>query len=246
MGLEELHAALETARPLFDELQRLYQRLPGTVCQCDQPGVCCTYLPEMTAVEAMQWIDVLRARSVGDGAATLRRFVEFYLTNPIRHQGCPFRVDGLCSIYAVRSFACRAYGMWSRAVGRSRTASSRKAKHELLAMWKRYGIDLPADRVVFEIDYCHQVRVCSPRPLSDQRLLDLLGRVYALGQPLAAFQKAFEEHYHSDISFLIASLALGPKKALLGKFAVIQELAQKGTDQRLHKMLSMVKPEALF
>jgi len=38
-------------------------------------------------------------------------------------------------------------------------------------------------------------------------------------------------------------LVLNPKKAVLGKLAVIKELSLAGTDKRLNNLLSQIKPE---
>jgi hypothetical protein len=41
-------------------------------------------------------------------------------------------------------------------------------------------------------------------------------------------------------SFLIACMVLGLRKAVLGKFAVVKELAQTGKTDRLRKMLDHI------
>jgi len=58
---EDLGSAMPIAEPLFDQMQDLYQRLPETRCECDQPGLCCIFLPEMTVLEALQWLRVMQA-----------------------------------------------------------------------------------------------------------------------------------------------------------------------------------------
>ncbi len=241
--VEDLESALASAEPLFQRLQKLYAMLPDTRCECERPGVCCAFLPEMTIVEALQWVQLMRAMPDSDLAETLRTFVAFYLTNPVRRSGCPFLEEGACGAYEHRPFACRAYGMWSRKMGDARTLESREDKKALLLMWKRYGLDLPPEKAAFEMDYCHQVRVLSAKPMKDPRLMKMLKRVYDLGDPLDDLRTRFENEYHSDISFLITSLALGYKKAVLGKFAVVKEIIRLKTDARLGKMLAKVDPD---
>jgi dsDNA-specific endonuclease/ATPase MutS2 len=75
--------------------------------------------------------------------------------------------------------------------------------------------------------------------------MDLLTRVYHLGESLGDLQARFEEEYHSDFSFLLTSLAFSIRKAMLLKFAVIKEMVQKGTDTRLQEALEKVSPDAL-
>jgi hypothetical protein len=130
-------------------------------------------------------------------------------------------------------------------MGRSRTRESRKGKKALLEMWKRYGIDLPAHNVEFEIDYCDKVQVLSGNPIGDEAIMELLTRIYYLGKPLGHLQSQFEEAYHSDFSFLLTSLVFGMRKALLLKFAVIKEIVQEKTDTRLQQALEKVFPTLL-
>jgi Fe-S-cluster containining protein len=203
------------------------------------------FLPEMTMLEALQWMERMRAMSDEDLTSTLRRFVEFYLTNPARLTGCPFRDDGACSIYKYRTFGCRSYGLWSQEMGRSRTRESRKGKKALREMWNRYGIELPADTVEFEIDYCDKVQVRSDKPIDDDAIMDFLTQVYHLGKPLGHLQSQFEEAYYSDFSFLLTSLAFGMRKALLLKFAVIKEIIKEKTDTRLQQELEKISPTLL-
>jgi hypothetical protein len=75
--------------------------------------------------------------------------------------------------------------------------------------------------------------------------MDVLQEIYLLDNELADMQTKFENEYYSDFSFLVASLALSTKKAVLGKFAVIKELSRSGTDQRLKNLLSQIKPDGI-
>lgn len=240
--LDTWRDALQTAGPLLDRLQELYRRLPETECRCETPGVCCAFIPEMTALEALGWLRLVLDLPAARHLETVRRFVAFYLTNPMRHSGCPLLGEGYCSAYEQRTFACRAYGLWSLKTGRQRTAESREGKRTLLEAWKRYGVELPPERVVGEMDYCDRVRCRSRKPLRDEGLMSVLESVYRLSCRLDGLQQRFETQYHSDFSFLITALALGPKKAVLGKFAVIKELVRSGGEERLEKLLARVKP----
>jgi hypothetical protein len=76
--------------------------------------------------------------------------------------------------------------------------------------------------------------------------MDILQQIYGLDQALPDLQTKFEAEYHSDFSFLIASLTLGYRKAVLGKFAVIKEIVMQGTDERLQQMLAKVTNQEIF
>jgi Fe-S-cluster containining protein len=238
----EFQKAAQKARPVFDKIQRLYRQLPPTTCNCRKPGNCCAFLPEMTLMEALQWLWVIQQQPDDGRKALVAKFVEFYLTNPIRHMGCPFLSEGHCAIYEFRTFACRAYGLWSQTTGRERTRRSRNGKQALVKMWQRWGVDLPAEALVAEMDYCDQVDCQPGSAVSDDRLMAVLEDIYRLDNELADLQLKFENEYHSDFSYLITSLVLNPKKAVLGKMAVIKELSLTGTEQRLKHLLSQIKP----
>ena len=243
--ISELNTAIRKAGPSLESLQGLYQQLPQTGCHCEQPGVCCAFLPEMTWLEALQWIGCIQQMPDDARAKMLHKFLEFYLVNPVRSSGCPFLQNGACGIYELRPFACRAYGLWSPEYGKARTQESRKDRKALRRMWQNFGLELPPQTVESEIDYCDQVSCATEKSVSDSQLMDILQQVYGLDQALAELQAKFEAEYHSDFSFLIASLALGYRKAVLGKFAVIKEMVQLGTRERLEQMLGKATAEVL-
>ena len=242
---EDLISALQVAEPLFDKLQDLYRKMPDTHCDCEEPGVCCRFLPEMTTLEALGWIRLLLELSDEELTEKLRKFVEFYFRNPVQLSGCPFLEEGGCTVYESRTFGCRAYGLWSQKLGNMRTRESRKEKKALRQMWKRFGIELPADIIEFELDYCDKVETLSDSPPSDDDLMELLQQVYDMDASLKELQEKFENEYHSDFSLLMAALTLGMKKALLEKFAVVKEIVQNGTDTRLQKTLKSISSEVL-
>ena len=194
----------------------------------------------MTVVEALQWIGRITAMDRPERRRVLGRFAAFYLTDPMRHSACPFLAGGTCTIYRHRTFACRAYGLWSRAVGQARTRESRHHNKKRMAQWQRYGVELPIGRVVHEIDYCDHVENRSGTGIDDGQLFDLFARICMLDGEFDDLQVRFASAYGSDISFLITALLMGHKKAVLGKFAVIKEMAVKGTTRRLDRMIDCI------
>ena len=242
----QFQTAAPKSRRVFEQIQVLYRQLPPTTCNCRQPGACCAYLPEMALMEALQWLLVVQQMPDENRVALIRKFVEFYLTNPIRHLGCPFLSDGQCGIYEFRTFACRAYGLWSQTTGRKRTRQSRNGKRKLVKMWQRCGIDLAPETLIDEMDYCDQVDCNLECKISDDRLMAVFEKIYLLDNGMTDLQAKFENDYHSDFSFMVTSLVLSPKKAVLGKLAVIKELSRTGTDKRLKNMLAQIKPENIL
>ncbi|MFW2364851.1 MAG: YkgJ family cysteine cluster protein [Desulforhopalus sp.] len=234
---------VEKTRHLFPELQELYKNLPATQCRCETPGVCCTTMPEMTVVEALQWLDVLGQMEPEVKLQTLRGFLTFYLTTPLLRPACPFLENNQCRNYNHRSFACRAYGLWSVSIGNNRTIENRSNQDKILEIWKKMGVDMPPEKVGAEIDYCDRVVQTGKPVVDDETLFKQLKKVYALSSSLPELQQQFESEFHSDFSYLVASLLFSSKKVLLGKFAVVKELHEKGTDSRLQKFLSKVTVE---
>jgi Fe-S-cluster containining protein len=246
IAIEEINAAIKDAQPLFSELQNLYGCLPETLCCCEQPGVCCAFLPEMTLLEALRWIRVIQEMPPDARTRILSKFLEFYLTNPILRSACPFLEKGACSIYEWRPFACRAYGLWSPEFGKRRTEKSRGDRKTLLQMWQKFGLVLPPETVQFEIDYCGKVDCTTDNDRSDEQLMAILQEIYQLDARQAELRMKFENDYHSDFSLLLAALSLGYKKAVLGKFAVIKEIVQQRSEERLRQMLGKVTPNSVL
>jgi Fe-S-cluster containining protein len=200
----------------------------------------------MTLMEALQWFWIVWQLPETERAVLIRKFVEFYLTNPVRQTGCPFLTAGNCGIYKYRTFACRAYGLWSKEMGQERTQQNCEDKNKLVKLWHRQGIELVPEAIAAEMDYCNQVGCQSDIHISDNQLMAVLQEIYVIDHELADLQAKFENEYYSDFSFLMTSLALSTKKAVLGKLAVINELSRSGTDNRLQNLLAQVKPDKLM
>lgn len=246
LTIEDIQVALARGQSSFDALQALYLRLPPTQCDCETPGVCCRFMPQMTLLEALQWFDVMARMSAGRRAEMIRQFIFFYLVTPLRQPGCPFlEAGGECSIYRERPFACRAYGLWSSAVGRIRTQQHRDGKKAMIQNWQNLGIRVSADAVAFEMDYCTRVHSQTDSPPTDEVIMEVLSEVYTLDTFLGKWRDRFEKHYHSDFSYLLTATLLGARKAVLSKIAVIKEITELGTEQRLKKIVSRVDDQSL-
>lgn len=108
-------------------------------------------------------------------------------------------------------------------------------------MWLRYGIRLPESAFTYELDYCQQVIQVDGKPLTDSELVQLLSQLRKLDDLQPELKYRFETRYQSDISVLLASLAWGPLKANLNKYAVIKDLVQKGSNDRLIRLMAKIK-----
>ena len=97
-----LESASEKAEKSFQTLLKTYEKLPETICGCDNVGICCVSLPEMTVLEALSWIGAITELPHDERTVLLRKFVYFSLSNPIRRPGCLFRREGSCTLILVR------------------------------------------------------------------------------------------------------------------------------------------------
>jgi Fe-S-cluster containining protein len=239
----DVKMALDTAGPSFAELEACYRLLPETTCGCMTPGMCCTFLPEITFTEVLQWMNVINRLPVQQRTDQIRKFIDYYFTSPVRHNGCPFLEAGRCGVYAQRPFACRAYGLWSMETGHARTQGNRQSRNELIRQWRRYGVELPAEMVQFEMGYCSEVRCHAPAAATDEGLMAVLAKIYALDRRFDPLSVDFENRCNSDFSFLLACLLLGDRKAILGKFAVVKDIVREQPRGRLESILNPLKPE---
>lgn len=242
----DLKMALDIAGPSFAELEARYRLLPETTCECKTPGMCCTFLPEITFTEALQWMSVIKQLPFRQQGDQIHKFLDYYFTSPVRHPGCSFLVGGRCGVYAYRPFACRAYGLWSVEMGYSRTQGNRQRRNELICQWKRYGVELPSEMVQFEMDYCSEVKSHALGAATDEGLMEVLAKIYELDRKFDPLSHDFENRYRSDFSFLLAGSLLGDRKAILGKFAVVKDIVREQPRGRLESILKQVKPELVF
>jgi Fe-S-cluster containining protein len=246
LTIEDIKGALINGRNSFDDLQTHYRRLPSTRCECETPGVCCRFMPEMTFLEVLQWIDAMSRLPADRRSALICQFVLFYLITPLRQPGCPFLgKGGECTIYRERPFACRAYGLWGTTTGQARTEQHRDGKKAIILNWRNLGIQIQEDAVAFEMDYCTRVHSNADRSLTDNDIMAVLNDVYALDDSVGIWRDQFETNYHSDFSYLLTAMLFGARKAVLSKIAVIKEIAEMGTDRRLHKYLSQMDDQPL-
>jgi hypothetical protein len=76
--------------------------------------------------------------------------------------------------------------------------------------------------------------------------MEVLSKIYELDRRFDPLSLDFENRYHSDFSFLLASMLLGDRKAVLGKFAVVKDILREQPRGRLESLLDQVRPELVF
>ncbi len=93
-------------------LKNLYSQLPDTSCQ--RRALCCSLLPELSLLEALEALDQLRKFPPARRRELTQKIIRYFFINPAEITGCPFLEDRDCLIYPSRFFGCRAYGLWSK------------------------------------------------------------------------------------------------------------------------------------
>ena len=102
----------------LNQLQKLYKFLPET--KCDNCGKCCN----LTEEEKQDDYSVMIPLYLIEYLNLLQYIMKYYTTEKINEclslrefqlEKCPFRdwENGFCSVYEVRPFICRSYGMLS-------------------------------------------------------------------------------------------------------------------------------------
>jgi Fe-S-cluster containining protein len=229
---------LSRSLALRQELQDLYRLLPET--RCRRRSLCCSLLPEMTLFEALSAVGWLAAMAPAVRMEVTRRFIRYFLMNPVELSSCPFLLGNDCRIYQERFFGCRAYGLWSRARYESEGARHGQAKEFSRKQWEHLGVCLPREVVEFQVPYCLHVEPVSDGMVDDALLLSAQERVEELSGRLGPWHAVFRTNYFADVSFLLASLAFGIREAVATKFSLVRDVVNTGDRGRLTAILEEV------
>ncbi|MCF8041963.1 MAG: YkgJ family cysteine cluster protein [Desulfarculaceae bacterium] len=235
-GRPDLRSGLQEAssRGLFIILEQLYQDLPDTTCA--RRGACCTLLPPVSTVELAAWLHRLPDTPYKDRAAQARRLVEHFLVNAAQRRPCPWSRPDSCAIYPDRFMGCRAYGLWSPQAYEKRAAQAAQGQQAVAQAWKGLGVELPPEVLAPPPPYCLQVKSVGGPALDDAAIEALEERAIELSRDLPDSLERLHD-FGGDISFAVASLALGQAQALSLKVAVTKALLI-GDEAEAHELLA--------
>lgn len=229
---------IQTSGSLWSELKKIYDRLPATRCQ--RQGQCCSLLPEMNLLEALQALKALESWPPTDRIKVIRKMVRYFLCNAVEINSCPFLSGKDCLIYGDRFFGCRAYGLWSRDYYQDLAEKNRQGKGFLQQQWESLGISLPDEVLSFEVPYCSYVEVDPRARITDEILSGAWEKIEKLSRELHSRDQEFRENYLSDLSFFITGLQFGTQEAVRLKFFITRDLISKKDSPRLDQALSPV------
>jgi Fe-S-cluster containining protein len=216
-------------------LKEAYGLIPITRCQ--RRVRCCSLLPEMSFIEALAALRCLGAMEGTKRMQVIRRFARYFFSNAVQITSCPFLEGADCLIYPGRFFGCRAYGLWSQGFYEKEASRSSQTKQVVREQWQNMGISLPQAVVDFAVPYCPNVSLEGNAEAADGLLLEVSEKIDGLSRQLTPWNEIFQQKYFSDLSFLLASLALGHANAVQLKFAVIRDIVNTGKWLRLDKII---------
>jgi Fe-S-cluster containining protein len=228
---EPIRSVQGAAAGLFSDLEALADRLPAT--ECSRRTECCALLPQMTLLEAARIWDALDRQPAVDAGRIASRLAAYFLINAARIPGCPFLDDSTCSIYGLRPFGCRAYGLYSAKAYRRRTRDSARNAAAVAKAWAGLGIQLPAEVTEHQPSYCRRVRVQDGSTVNDDTLAEIEAAIVEKNRSLGEAAQVFDQTYGSDLSHLVAAEAFGGREALRHKVLVVREHLTGGASPTL-------------
>lgn len=236
ISLPIIKQLIQNSRLQRQELRTLYDRLPRT--RCRRLTRCCSLLPEMTLLEALQAFQSLTEMSSNLRMTLIKKTIRYFFLNSAEITACPFLKELDCLIYEERFFGCRAYGLWSPEYYHDLVQKNRRSKDGIGEQWKKLGVILPEEVLKFSIPYCSQVEALSLNPLGDELLRTVTTAIEGLSESFTPWHSLFRDHYFSDFAFLLAGMIFGLRPAVGHKFQIVREVVSNGTRRGLEELLS--------
>jgi Fe-S-cluster containining protein len=181
---------------LRKELGDAYKKLPAT--RCKRKTECCSLMPEMTLLEALNAIQNIIAMPQDMRLSIYKKIVRYFMTNPVMVIKCPFLEGEECLIYRNRFFGCRAYGLWSKEYYENLSEQSRHIKIHIRTVWEKMNIHLPKEIIEFQVPYCTDVIPVGKRAIHDDIILSVAETVENLSRQCARWHYLFRQTYFSD------------------------------------------------
>jgi len=230
-----LNRLLSDAIPQRKKLEEIYSLLPLT--QCLRRTRCCSFLPEMTWLEAQPILDQIVRKEAARRKGLVEKIIRYFFINPVEIVGCPFLEERDCSIYVDRAFGCRAYGLWSPEYYRDLVDKSIEGKKAVQQAWERLGVVLPESVLNFRPPYCNQVN--SEAGLADEALESSYQDIVILSQETSG-HPFFVEECFGDFSFFVAQWIYGPREAVQLKYQIVRDIVLKNSRERLESALKNI------
>jgi hypothetical protein len=216
-------------------LKEAYAGLPGT--RCRRRTHCCSLLPEMSLLEGLAATQLLLEMKPDQRLQVSNRLLRYFFLNPVEILSCPFLEGHDCLVYQERFFGCRAYGLWSREYYQKQAKRSRQAKLLGQQQWQRLGVALPQEVVDFHLNYCPHVELEGDVAVNDEVLVQTSDVIESISGQLVPWHDQFRQEYFSDLSFLLASIALGLQQAIQLKFEIVRDILSTGNHEKVEDIV---------
>ena len=238
LRLSDLIDLLRNSQVPRQELKQIYSQMPDTTCR--RRAFCCSLLPEMTLIEALEALDQLSTFLPARRKEVTQKLIGYFFSNPVEITSCPFLEDGNCLIYPSRFFGCRAYGLWTKEHYQQMARHDRLMKRQVIQLWNNLGVVLPEKVTGHQANYCSAVETLGPKKISDKDLLQTAARIEGCSQKLNPWHLHFQEGYFQDLSFLTAGLYLDLSEVVRLKFTLVRDLLQTGNRSPLERLIAGV------
>lgn len=213
-------------------MEGIYSLLPQA--HCLRRTRCCSFLPEMTWIEALSILDQIIRREESGRKGLVEKIIRYFFINPVEIVGCPFLEGKDCSIYADRAFGCRAYGLWSPEYYHNLVSKNVEGKKAVQQTWDKLGVPLPESVLHFRPPYCSQVNPVTG--LSDETLESAYQDIITLSQDVPG-HLFFVEECFSDFSFFMARWIYGPMDAVRFKYQIVRDIVMEKNREKLESVL---------
>lgn len=184
---------------VFKALEKIYAEIPGVACgPCGD--VCCRESPDVYILEYLYIRRFLeREKDAAFRASIIERGIRWaFLLLADREVFCPFLVDRKCSIYPVRPFNCRAWGLEDAAYYSVKSARASEAMKRLDRHLKLAGVNLngaPATEMV--LPRCENISIEAGRRFSEDEILEADFRVALLHKNLIPPEAFKSDNFHT-------------------------------------------------
>ena len=91
--------------------------------------------------------------------------------------------------------------------------------------------------VDFHLDYCPHVELEGDVAVNDEVLVQTSDVIESISGQLVPWHDKFLQEYFSDLSFLLASIALGLQQAIQLKFEIVRDILSTGNHEKVEDIV---------
>ncbi|MDO7787025.1 YkgJ family cysteine cluster protein [Desulforamulus aquiferis] len=236
----ELYSALGLAdrNNLFNQLQSIYNNLPETTCEgC---ATCCKWgSPPAFFIEYLNMYKYLRDNMKDKYKEILEKSTEyFYLELVDASQACPFlNEENKCSVYSVRPFTCRSFGLLSQ---QDFEIGDRSLRSLAEKYWEEYNIKISDELVNSELAWCGKVASSQGAHIEKSILAGLAAQISTIDYKFFPQDLVDQEGTLLPYPTHMMNTVLGAG-ARARKIKVMKEFSDQGTKELLNTFIEKAR-----